>query len=86
MPQSLIPFISIALGILFPCLALLISPEYRQAFFESPQSIVSPRVFARVLGTGLRGYLAILAVVSGGLLVVAGIAVLILMASAPVLP
>jgi hypothetical protein len=38
------------------------------------------------MGTGLRGYLAVLAVLAGGLLVVAGVAFLVLMASAPVLP
>jgi len=83
MPQSLMPYAFLALGAFLIGLALLLSAEYRRAFFANPWSIVSPKVLAQVGGLGALGFVAVAALLAGALLVAAGVVLLIFLAWVP---
>jgi hypothetical protein len=71
------PFGFLALGALFCGLAWLLLVEYRKAFIADPLSVMSMEVLAQILRAGGPGYLAVVVLIAGGLLVLAGVTLLL---------
>jgi len=80
MHPFLMPLGFLALGALFCGLALLLLVEYRKAFMADPLSVMSMEVLAQILRAGGPGYLAVVVLIAGGLLVLAGTALLLIVA------
>jgi hypothetical protein len=80
MHPYLMPFGFLALGLLFVGLAGLLLAEYRRAFFADPRSIMSFEVLAQILRLGGPGYAAVVVFVAGVLLLMAGVALLVIIA------
>jgi hypothetical protein len=60
------------LGATFLSLAALLLAEYRRAFFSDPKSVMSVEVLLNILKLGGPGYLAMVAVVAGVPMLLAG--------------
>ena len=80
MHPFLMPLGFLALGALFCGLAWLLQVEYRKAFMADPLSVMSMEVLAQILRAGGPGYLAVVVLIAGGLLVLAGTALLLIVA------
>ena len=70
----LMPLGFLALGALFCGVAWLLLVEYRKAFLADPLSVMSLEVLAQILRSGGPGYTAMVVLIAGGLLLVAGLA------------
>lgn len=68
----------LALGALFCGLAWLLLVEYRKAFIADPLSVMSMEVLAQILRASGPGYLAVVVLIAGALLVLAGVALLLI--------
>ena len=71
---------SITLGGVIVCCGLLLLGEYRAAFFRNPRAMMTLEVFARVGGHSGPGYLAMLLLLVGGIMVLTGTAGLLTLA------
>ena len=78
MHPFLMPFGFLGLGALFCGLAWLLLLEYRKAFRSDPLSVMSFEVLAQILRAGGPGYLAVVVLIAGGLLIFAGVALLLI--------
>ncbi len=68
-----VPIGLMALGAFFVGLAGALLVEYRRAFFTDPRSVMSIEVLLNVLRLGGPGYLAMLALVAGLPMLLAGV-------------
>jgi hypothetical protein len=78
MHPFLMPLGFLALGALFCGFAWLLLVEYRKAFIADPLAVISTEVLGQILRAGGPGYLAVVVLIAGGLLLLAGFALLLL--------
>ena len=70
----------IASGGVIVCLGLLLLGEYRNAFLRDPRAVMTLEVFARLGGVAGPGYLAMVLLVIGTLMVLSALAGLVTLA------
>jgi hypothetical protein len=67
----------ITFGVVFLCLGLLLLGEYRAAFFRNPRAVMTLEVFSRVGEIPGPGYLSMLLLIVGVVLILTGTAGLV---------
>ncbi len=80
MHPFLMPLGFLALGAVFVGLAWWLLHEYQKAFAVDPVSVMSLEVFGQLLRLGGPGYVAMVVLVAGVLLLLAGVALLLMVA------